>query len=93
MGGAGANRRPPACNAEEAASRPIASAAAADSTDGDEAAHSVYELLGVADRAGRTRGALLIRQQLHPLTARIATAAPLIHEPARTPANGRTLNG
>jgi len=55
-------------------------AAAADSTDGDEAAHSVYELLAVADKAGKTRGSFLIRQQLHPLAKRIDTAAPVIHE-------------
>src|SRR6266487_6456136 len=58
----------------------VAIADAAGSTDGDEAAGSVYELLDVATKAGTARGALLIRQQLPALAARIDAAAPIAHE-------------
>jgi hypothetical protein len=58
----------------------VAIADAAGSTDGDEAAGSVYELLDVATKAGTARGALLIRQRLPALAARIDAAAPIVHE-------------
>jgi len=58
----------------------FAIADAAGSTDGDEAASSVYELLDVATKAGTARGALLIHQQLPALAARIDAAVPIAHE-------------
>jgi hypothetical protein len=55
----------------------LAIAAAADSTQADEAAGGVFELLHVAIAAGRARGSRLIRQQLPPLAAQIDADAPV----------------